>query len=503
MPQYILSTREKENLSIMPRETSSTPRVTRSRAAEPHQAPRASTSLPLPESTTTPVLQTPRKYAPRSTATPSSNTGTIDLRAPDSTQVKHTGTTTSKFKSTEKAAEQAQVPHETERIGKAKVDNTREEEVDTGESIRDVKGKGKEVQKRTSPFPHPQPRRYRKKTERERVDELAKPEASNSVTVERAESGTSRPELVLGNEDKYITLNSNAEDDIPPSQSSSRPIKKLRLTYDKQRERSLVYRFGRQFGEQDKENAIPIENLLKEEDFKDMPGVEAGMGTRRRVGRPTSSGVVKTNGIANGVANNNSVTANSKIDINGSLGGRPSSRKGQMQVQVLINGSMNGGSTTTVSNEVKTKVPPKALTNGQFDHEKPSKTEQKKKDEPGERNIDNVIFGDITFKAWYPSWYPASIIGEKALSDTKKECGIVVSELYVCNRCFGYSKTLVEWVRHCRCCEKGVPGTRIYVHAEDGIVAGEGDEARWSIWEVDGGVETVCFTSSSLFPFDF
>lgn len=86
----------------------------------------------------------------------------------------------------------------------------------------------------------------------------------------------------------------------------------------------------------------------------------------------------------------------------------------------------------------------------------------------------------MMFKSWYPSWYPKEIIGEKALSgDTK---GIVVQTLYVCKRCFTYSKVADEWARHSRMCEKEVPGRRVYVYDTNEV---------WSVWEVDGGVDTV------------
>ncbi|KAH6721077.1 acyl-CoA N-acyltransferase [Leptodontidium sp. MPI-SDFR-AT-0119] len=118
-----------------------------------------------------------------------------------------------------------------------------------------------------------------------------------------------------------------------------------------------------------------------------------------------------------------------------------------------------------------------------------------------ERNIDNVIFGEVTFKAWYPSWYPKEIIGEKALTvGAGDKGGIVVTELYVCKRCFGYGKVLVEWVRHCRCCEREVPGRKVYVHGgwrEDDTPRPAVGE--WSIWEVDGGVETLFCQNLSLF----
>jgi len=101
------------------------------------------------------------------------------------------------------------------------------------------------------------------------------------------------------------------------------------------------------------------------------------------------------------------------------------------------------------------------------------------------------VFGDVMFKSWYPSWYPKEIIGEKALNGDGK--GIVVQTLYVCNRCFAYAKVVEDWVRHCRVCEQGVPGRKVYVHG-----AGEDGDGVWSVWEVDGEVETV---SAALFHF--
>jgi hypothetical protein len=101
-----------------------------------------------------------------------------------------------------------------------------------------------------------------------------------------------------------------------------------------------------------------------------------------------------------------------------------------------------------------------------------------------ERNIDSVVFGDVMFKAWYPSWYPKEIIGEKGLDG--KGTGIVVQKLYVCKKCFGYGKEVHEWARHCQLCQKEIPGRRIYMHGGDGEKDGV-----WSVWEVDGGIDTV------------
>ena len=66
--------------------------------------------------------------------------------------------------------------------------------------------------------------------------------------------------------------------------------------------------------------------------------------------------------------------------------------------------------------------------------------------------------------------------------------GSVVKELYVCKRCFGYGKVVLEWVKHTRVCEREVPGRQIYVHG------GEEGDGVWSVWEVDGGVDTVSFS---------
>lgn len=98
-----------------------------------------------------------------------------------------------------------------------------------------------------------------------------------------------------------------------------------------------------------------------------------------------------------------------------------------------------------------------------------------------ERNIDNVVFGDLMFKCWYPSWYPKEIIGEKALNGGDKGVGITVPTLYVCKRCFAYSNIVEDWVKHCRLCKKSVPGLLVYTHGT----------SPWSVWEADGNVDTV------------
>jgi hypothetical protein len=203
----------------------------------------------------------------------------------------------------------------------------------------------------------------------------------------------------------------------------------------------------------DKENLVCVTEFMREEDYTalgiTMPSLEAALGKKRRA----SSGL---------------------------------SREKPKQLTNGVGGSHHRA-TTSNSNSTVHKSEPAASTSTSTST---NKHKQKKEDleKSLERNIDTVIFGDVSFKAWYPSWYPKEIIGEKALDG--KGAGITVTELYVCERCFGYAKTLLEWVRHCRCCERGVPGQRIYVHG-----SGEGeideDKGRWEVWEVDGEVETV------------
>jgi hypothetical protein len=201
----------------------------------------------------------------------------------------------------------------------------------------------------------------------------------------------------------------------------------------------------------DKENLVCVTEFMREEDYTalgiTMPSLEAALGKKRRA----SSGL---------------------------------SREKPKQLTNGVGGS-HRRATASNSNGTVHKSEPATSTSTSTNKHKQKKEDLEKS---LERNIDTVIFGDVSFKAWYPSWYPKEIIGEKALDG--KGAGITVTELYVCERCFGYAKTLLEWVRHCRCCERGVPGQRIYVHG-----SGEGeideDKGHWEVWEVDGEVETV------------
>jgi len=239
-----------------------------------------------------------------------------------------------------------------------------------------------------------------------------------------------------------------------------------------------------------KPGTICISTFIREQDIAAMPSLEAPLTRKRRRGSGEALGA----GIGLATRTRKGEVKEGKGEVEGKRGKKKvvvngTSSSSHHPVQKLTNGVSNGTSppkTTSKLNDVRNgddKNQPKPK-----DKEtKPSKRKMEEDREKLERNIDNVIFGDVTFKAWYPSWYPAQIIGEKALDG--KGAGITVNELYVCRRCFGYGKVLVEWVRHCRCCEREVPGRRIYTHCTETEEEGGGG---WSVWEVDGGVEIVC-----------
>lgn len=161
-----------------------------------------------------------------------------------------------------------------------------------------------------------------------------------------------------------------------------------------------------------------------------------------------------------------------------------------------------------------------------------------------DRNIDKVVFGNLCFRTWYPSYYGKEVLGDlssaarggskdggahdptgnKAASKKDRDHHPMLERLYVCPSCFKYSKELVAWWGHVRVCESQahVPGRKVYVHPRgrrkvlipyDGSKGGAGprkrrgdggmryveqivqDEGEWSIWEVDGekdGVSSSC-----------
>ncbi|KAI0836981.1 acyl-CoA N-acyltransferase [Hypoxylon sp. FL0890] len=169
-----------------------------------------------------------------------------------------------------------------------------------------------------------------------------------------------------------------------------------------------------------------------------------------------------------------------------------------------------------------------------------------------DRNIDKVVLGNICFKAWYPSYYGKEVLGD--ISNTSNNVGAkdregggkiggrigggkrnpppMLDRLYVCPCCFKYSRELVMWWEHVRCCEKTfeMPGRKVYTHPKGSrtvrvpvVEVGEkgkgkgrkksdtgatapatveevvSNEGEWSVWEVDGEKDRLFCQNLSLF----
>lgn len=160
-----------------------------------------------------------------------------------------------------------------------------------------------------------------------------------------------------------------------------------------------------------------------------------------------------------------------------------------------------------------------------------------------DRTIDKVVFGNICFRTWYPSYYGKEVLGDasgnsgkggskdtggkdhpggKASSRKDRDHPPILERLHVCPSCFKYSKELVAWWGHVRMCERQayVPGRKVYVHPrgrrkvlvpQDSKAPGakkrrgDGgvryveeivqDDGEWSIWEVDGEKDGVSLRS--------
>jgi hypothetical protein len=76
-------------------------------------------------------------------------------------------------------------------------------------------------------------------------------------------------------------------------------------------------------------------------------------------------------------------------------------------------------------------------------------------------------------------------VGKEVVEGKKDQ---MLERLYVCKHCFKYSKELMSWMAHVRACDRRlggplgmVPGRKVYTHG-DGV---------WSVWEVDGEIDTV------------
>ncbi|KAI1353648.1 acyl-CoA N-acyltransferase [Xylaria sp. FL0043] len=159
-----------------------------------------------------------------------------------------------------------------------------------------------------------------------------------------------------------------------------------------------------------------------------------------------------------------------------------------------------------------------------------------------DRNIDQVVFGNTCFRAWYPSYYGKEVLGDVSanvgggnakMGGGKRDHPSMLDRLYICPCCFKYSKEMVPWRKHVRFCEAKafVPGTKIYTHPRHSKTIrvprtssteesptttaknkgkGKSDgndqsadtavsEGEWSVWEVDGGKDGLFCQNLSLF----
>ncbi|OAX85144.1 hypothetical protein ACJ72_00479 [Emergomyces africanus] len=97
------------------------------------------------------------------------------------------------------------------------------------------------------------------------------------------------------------------------------------------------------------------------------------------------------------------------------------------------------------------------------DRSAPSRASSKPPPGP-DRNVKNVVLGNILFKTWFHSLYPEELVGK----DTDR--------LYVCRWCFRYSCDKDSYLGHTRLCEHRTtpPGAKVY------------DWRGYSVWEIDG-----------------
>ncbi|KAI9772090.1 MAG: hypothetical protein M1840_001378 [Geoglossum simile] len=103
------------------------------------------------------------------------------------------------------------------------------------------------------------------------------------------------------------------------------------------------------------------------------------------------------------------------------------------------------------------------------------------KKNPLDRNIQNVVLGDILFKTWYPSFYPEELMNG-GRSETER--------LYVCRWCFKYSKEIMPYMVHVKLCpmkDLAPVGRLIY------------DKDPYSVYEVDGDDQKLFCQNLSLF----
>jgi len=96
---------------------------------------------------------------------------------------------------------------------------------------------------------------------------------------------------------------------------------------------------------------------------------------------------------------------------------------------------------------------------------------------PGDRNVKNIVLGDLLFTPWYQSIYPEDLVAKDA------------DRLYVCRWCFRYSCDTLSFAEHTRACVHRTipPGNKVYEHG------------GYAVWEVDGEEHKLFGQNLSLF----
>ena len=61
---------------------------------------------------------------------------------------------------------------------------------------------------------------------------------------------------------------------------------------------------------------------------------------------------------------------------------------------------------------------------------------QRNAEKPADLNVHSVVLGDVSFKTWYPSYYPEELVGRE------------IDRLYVCHWCFKYSRNITRYQAH-------------------------------------------------------
>ncbi|KAI4091814.1 MAG: hypothetical protein LQ344_003918 [Seirophora lacunosa] len=93
-------------------------------------------------------------------------------------------------------------------------------------------------------------------------------------------------------------------------------------------------------------------------------------------------------------------------------------------------------------------------------------------------NVRHVVLGDLSFRTWYPSYYPEELVGRE------------IEKLYVCQWCFKYCRDIVPFAAHRKLCHaRSEPPAGQLIYSKD----------EYTIYEVDGEEDQLFSQNLSLF----